>query len=399
MGNVVSGINNDGQNSQLFMGNYHNVGSTVSNFTSENVNFAGTGQNVEFKGSGQTVTFGSGVKVTYNSQPIFTKGVSFNDSNNITVGGSQLFQNGLINPILIPSNLPIKTVSDFTNLSSTGTINSNNLITTGYSQASNVLYVGTGPTGYEDAPFKVSKNGDVTTSGKLSASSVSAINLYGPLTGSVVGNVTGNLKGNVVGDVTGNLNGNLISGGNISASSITGKVLYGPLSGDVSGNVKGNVAGDVTGNLKGNVVGDVTGNLKGNVTGDVTGNLKGNVTGDVIGNLKGNVIGDLKGDLTGDVTGNLKGNVEGDIKGENVSVTTITASTVSAANGLLTTSMGSATNGPSGGLKINGRNNWVLGENSSAQLCFYNTTSGLDNAATVPFFCISPTGFLVKGDA
>ena len=395
MGNVVSGLNNDGQNSQLFMGNYHNVGSTVSNFTSENVNFAGTGQNIEFKGSGQTVTFGSGVKVTYNSQPIFTKGVVFNDSNNITVGGSQLFQNGLINPILIPSNLPIKTVSDFTNLSSTGTINSNNLITTGYSQASNVLYVGTGPTGYEDSPFKVSSNGDVTTSGKLSASSVSAINLYGPLTGSVIGNVTGNLKGNVVGDVTGNLTGNLISGGNISASSITGKVLYGPLSGDVSGNLKGNVTGDVTGNVKGNVSGDVTGNLKGNVTGDVTGNLKGNVTGDVTGNLKGNVTGNL----TGDVTGNLKGNVEGDLKGENVSATTITSSTVSAANGLFTTSMGSATNGPSGGLKINGRNNWVLGENSSAQLCFYNTTSGLDNASTVPFFCISPTGFLVKGDA
>ena len=81
MGNVVSGLNNDGQNSQLFMGNYHNVGSTVSNFTSENVNFAGTGQNVEFKGTGQTVVFGSGVKVTYNTQPIFTKGVNFNDSN------------------------------------------------------------------------------------------------------------------------------------------------------------------------------------------------------------------------------------------------------------------------------------------------------------------------------
>jgi hypothetical protein len=435
MGNVVSGLNNDGENSQLFMGNYHNVGSSVSNFTSDKVNFTGSGQNVEFNGSGQTVTFGSGVKVTYNSQPIFSKGVVFNDSNNITVGGSQLFQNGLINPILIPSNLPIKTVSDFTNLSSTGTINSNNLITTGYSQASNVLYVGTGPTGYEDAPFKVSKNGDVTTSGNLSASSVSAINLYGPLTGNVVGNVTGNLKGNVVGDVTGNLTGNLVSGGNISASSITGKVLYGPLSGDVTGNLKGNVTGDVTGNLKGNVAGDITGNLKGNVAGNVTGNLTGNVKGNVIGdvtgnvtgdlagnvtgNLKGNVTGDLRGNVEGnlkgnvegnvigDVTGNLKGNVEGnvkgmlegDINGGNVKATTISASTISAENGLLTTSMGSATNGPSGGLKINGRNNWIIGENSTGQLCFYNTTSGLENAANVPFVCISATGFLVKGDA
>ena len=419
MGNVVSGLNNDGENSQLFMGNYHNVGSTVSNFTSRNVNFEGTGQNVEFKGTGQTVTFGSGVKVTYNNQPILTKGVVFNDSNNITIGGSQLFQNGLINPILIPSNLPIKTISDFTNLSATGTINSNNLITSGYSQAQNVLYVGTGPTGYADAPFKVSNNGDVTTSGQLSASSVSAINLYGPLTGNVIGNVTGNLKGNVVGDVTGNLTGNVISGGNISASTITGKVFYGPLSGDVTGNlkgnvsgditgnVKGNVSGDVTGNLKGNVVGnvsgDVTGNLKGNVSGDVTGNLKGNLTGNVIGdvtgNLKGNVIGDVTGNVIGDVTGNLKGNVEGNLNGENVSVKNVTASTVSASDGLLTTSMGSAINGPSGGLKINGKNNWVLGENSSGQLCFYNTTSGFDSAGTVPFFCISPTGFLVKGDA
>ena len=331
MGNVVQGLNNDGENSQLFMGNYHNVKSTTANFTSPDVNFSGTGQNIDFKGTGQTVTFGSGVKVTYNNQPILTKGISFNDSNNISIGGTQLFQNGLLNPILIPSDLPVNTISDFTNLSATGTINSNNLITTGYSQAVNTLYVGTGAKGYEDSPFKVDNNGDLITSGKVSTSSVSAINLYGNLTG----NVTGDLTGNVTGD-------------NINANSITGKVFYGSLSGNVTGNLKG----------------------------DVNGNLKGNVEGDLYGN----------------VIGNLKGNVEGDVKGDNVS-----AKTISVSNGLLASAVGSATNGPSGGLKINGQNNWIISENSTGNLCFYNTTSGLENATTLPFFCISSTGNLVKG--
>jgi len=329
MGNVVQGLNNDGENSQLFLGNYHNVGSTTANFTSGNVNFSGTGQNIDFKGTEQTVTFGSGVKVVYNTQPSFSKGVNFTDSNNITVGGTQLFQNGLLNPILIPSDLPVKTISDFTNLSATGTINSNNLITTGYSQAANTLYVGTGPKGYEDSPFKVDNNGDLITSGKVSASSVSAINLYG----NVTGNVTGDLSGNVNGD-------------NIKANSITGKVLYGSLVGDVSGNL----------------IGGVKGNLIGNVTGDVSGNLIGNVTGDVKAKV-------------------------------------VSGGTISATNGLYTNAVGSAKSGPSGGLQISGQNNWIIGENSSGNLCFYNTYSGLDNSTTTPFFCISATGYLEKGTA
>ena len=390
MGNVVQGLNNDGENSQLFLGNYHNVGSTVSNFTSGNVNFAGTGQSIDFKGTGQTVTFGSGVKVTYNNQPVLTKGISFNDSNNISIGGTQLFQNGLINPILIPSNLPTKTVSDFTNLSATGTIKSNNLITTGYSQASNTLYVGTGSKGYTDSPFKVDNIGDLTTSGKVVCSSVTATNLYGKLTGDVNGNVTGgvtgNVKGNVTGGVTGNVKGDVTGNvtGNVKGN-LTGDVT-GNLYGNVSGDVAGNLYGNVTGNVKGNVAGDVTGNLYGNVAGDVNGNLYGNVAGDVNGNLYGNVIGDVTGNLNGNVTGNVRGGI-------------ISGTTVSAANGLYTNATGSLTNGPSGGLNINGQNNWIIGENSIGELCFYNTTSGLENASNVPFVCISPTGYLVKGNA
>ena len=369
MGNVVQGLNNDGENSQLFLGNYHNVGSTTANFTSPDVNFSGTGQNIEFNGTGQTVTFGSGVKVTYNNQPILSKGISFNDSNNISIGGTQLFQNGLINPILIPSDLPVKTISDFTNLSATGTINSNNLITTGYSQAANTLYVGTGPNGYEDSPFKVDNNGDLITSGKVSASSVSAINLYG----NVTGNVTGDLSGNVNGD-------------NIKANSITGKVLYGSLVGDVSGNLIGGVKGNLTGNVAGDVQGNVAGNLTGDVTGNLIGNVSGNLTGDVNGNVAGNLTGDVKGNVTGNLTGDVKANV-------------VSGGTILATNGLYTNSTGSASSGPSGGLKISGQNNWIIGENSTGNLCFYNTSSGLNNSSTTPFICISATGYLEKGIA
>lgn len=399
MGNVVTGLNNDGENSQLFLGNYHNVGSSISNFTGDDVKFSGTGQNIEFNGSNQSVRFDSGVKVTYNTKPVFEKGIDFSDSNNINIGGTQLFKDGLINPTLIPSDLPIKTVTDLT---SNGTLNSNNLVTSGYSQVKNNFYVGTGgENGYEGAPFKITNNGDLTTSGKLNANSVTAINLNGNLTGDVVGNVTGNLKGNVTGDVVGNVTGNIISNGDISASSITGKVIYGPLTGDVTGNLKGNVEG----NLKGNVQGDVVGNLKGNVEGNVNGNLKGNVdgnlTGNVEGNLKGNVEGTLKGTvegtLKGNVEGNLKGNVEGNLKG-NVEGDNVSAKTIFADNGLTTSSSGSV-NGPSGGLKINGQNNWIIGENSKGQLCFYNTKSGLENSSTTPFVCLSATGYLVRGNA
>ena len=39
MGNVIQGINQDGSNSGTFIGNYHNIGSTTTNFTGANVNF------------------------------------------------------------------------------------------------------------------------------------------------------------------------------------------------------------------------------------------------------------------------------------------------------------------------------------------------------------------------
>ena len=107
MGNVVPVLNNDGENSQMFsLGNYHTVATPKTNFIGKEVNFSGTGgQNISFSGIEQIITFDSGTKVIYNTQPIFNNGVKFNDSNNITIGKTQLFENGLINSELIP---PVK---------------------------------------------------------------------------------------------------------------------------------------------------------------------------------------------------------------------------------------------------------------------------------------------------
>ena len=182
MGNVIPVLNNDGKDSQYFLGNYHTVAAPTSNFIGKDIKFSGTGvQNISFDGFEQTVTFGSGTRVIYNTRPTFNNGVEFNDSNNITIGKTQLFQDGLINSEFIP---PV--------------------------------------------------------------------------------------------------------------------------------------------------------NLK-----------ETNITFD----------------------------------------------------NLIVKSVGSPISGPSGGLNIKGLNNWIIGENSTADLCFYNTTSGLENALNTPFFCISATGFLVKGDA
>ena len=254
MGNVVSELNNDGQNSQQFLGNYHNVGSKVANFSSSTVNFTGTNQDIIFSGSGQKVTYEPGSTVIYNTQPTFSKGVIFKDPENIKVGGSQLFKDGLIDSKFIPQSKNYTNIENLSAISITGTnINSTELI-------SGVNITAT----------------SITTKNIEIEDTINAVNINSSST---------------------------INGVNIIATSITGANLY------------------------------------------------------------GNLIGK-------DVT----------------------------ANSLLTTTVGS-TSGPSGGLQISGKNNWILGENSAGQLCFYNLSSGLNNATTTPFVCISATGFLIKGTA
>ena len=53
---------------------------------------------------------------------------------------------------------------------------------------------------------------------------------------------------------------------------------------------------------------------------------------------------------------------------------------------------------PTSALKITGQNTWTIGENSTGQLCFYNTGSG--NSATnknFPLACIDANGNLISG--
>jgi hypothetical protein len=90
--------------------------------------------------------------------------------------------------------------------------------------------------------------------------------------------------------------------GNFSASTITANNFVGTITGTSSVTVFGDVQGDVVGNLQGNVTGNVTGSLTGNVTGNLTGNVTGNLAGDHLGNVTGNVVGNITGDVSGNST-------------------------------------------------------------------------------------------------
>jgi hypothetical protein len=105
--------------------------------------------------------------------------------------------------------------------------------------------------------------------------------------GNLVGTHFGELVGTVDGDVIGTFDG--------SASGS----FYGPLYGNVVGNLSGDTTGLHIGNVTGNVIGNVLGNVTGSVSGDVLGNLTGNVFGNVTGNLVGNVTGSVDGSISG----------------------------------------------------------------------------------------------------
>lgn len=137
MGNVIQGINQDGSNSGTFMGNYHNIGSTTTNFTGANVNFTGTNQRIVIGSTGSTGT------ITYWNSPSFMTGASFPDGTRVTFGlnnNAFLDSTGKINSSFIPTTTTSSTVNTITvnqSLSGTGSINlSSGSITgaTGYFQ-------------------------------------------------------------------------------------------------------------------------------------------------------------------------------------------------------------------------------------------------------------------------
>ena len=121
MGNVIQGLNQDGQNSGTFLGTYHNVGSTTTNFTGANVNFTGTNQNIVVGYTGSTGT------ITYWNSPSFMTGASFPDGTRVTLGNTAFLDaNGKINSSFIPTNTTSSTVNTITvnqSVSGTGSIN------------------------------------------------------------------------------------------------------------------------------------------------------------------------------------------------------------------------------------------------------------------------------------
>jgi len=65
---------------------------------------------------------------------------------------------------------------------------------------------------------------------------------------------------------------------------------------------------------------------------------------------------------------------------------------VVAAKGITASSSKSVTSAPVGGLRVQGTNQWIIGENSGGQLCFYQ-----GNSSTTPLACITTAGNLVAG--
>ena len=409
MGNVIQGINQDGSNSGTFMGNYHNIGSTTTNFTGTTVNFTGTNQRIVFGSTGSTGT------ITYWNAPSFMTGASFPDGTRVTFNNNSFLDStGKINSSFIPattSSSIVNTIQLNQSLSGTGsinlssgsitgatgffqTLNSNN--TTGvlnlfpshtgnieigntnsssYIYFKNNLYSGNSSKGINAGYYDgYSSNGNVSLGGSINQGNV---NVGKDLTsGNVnVGNSAAAGTGtiNLYQDVVAAKNLTLNStNGIISAPTHTGSNYY--LGTTMTGPGSINVAGNIT--TSGTISGaSFTGSnyyLGTSMTGPGSINVTGNIT--TSGTITNN------GGMTGSGAIYSRSSItsEGNVIG--YALTT-------------STSKVNAGTSTSGGLKINGRNQWTIGENSSGDLCFYHNTTSL----TTPLACITTAGNLVAG--
>jgi len=512
MGNVIQGLNQDGQNSGTFLGNYTNIGSTTTNFTGANVNFTGTNQNIVVGYTGSTGA------ITYWNSPSFMTGASFPDGTRVTFGsGNNAFldANGKINSSFIPTNTTSSTVNTLTvnqTVSGTGSINLPQGSITGANIYGKNYYLETSMSGTGsiniggtlnadkifiknaggnidlqnsgdyirlNAGKNASKGiaiynglsindgagltvgtwtppgiGNISAAGTVSAPSFTGSNYYletsmtGPGSINVTGGITGstgffqNLNANnptgalnLFTNSTGTIeiggssaswmyinrpvhlnNGRKVrAGGFDSVASTSGLTLGGIVTTaniDIgneltSGNINvGNTATSGTGTI----------NLRQNVTAAKNLTVTGNIQGPNVKIQDNNVVFSPNGDkgliYTGAGMNNWSGTNTPDFKpsdgmmlygwmdgalgtkngGDKASLYWDHNGNVNVRGALRANSSKVATSAPVGGLRVQGLNEWVIGENSSGSLCFYKGGSSI-----TPFACINTNGNLVAG--
>jgi hypothetical protein len=305
------------------------IGNNASSYVK--IGAVGSGSNVQFY---SPVTLGIGLP----GVPLNINGDNFNLYTSGGTGGAYFYSGVVSNP-----GNPTTSIKNG-NITTTGTLTSSGLTSTG-SITGSTFY---GNLGAATVNYNALTGGAITASGLITAS--------GGLTSS--GLITA-------------------SGGLTSASGITGANMYVPTSGqyyqgagvliNTSGIYQGGVNSGVNPLTGPSLYATSSIYSGGKQISDSGGLLYAN--GAAITNATGQIVGPIN--TTSSVTGaNLY------------------------SSGALTTAAGAgtSTSAPTGGIHINGTNNWVIGENSTGQLCFYNTKNS-QNA----FACFSASGYLLAG--